>query len=134
MPIFKSLFAISTLSVDMELNAVREKQLPERNRNSPVYSKCNLHLMLSDTKLNFTAPRTVLATEKKKYMYLKSGKINTKLTSLVTSGGSVVCGRVGHRIYQGGGKERRLYFTPNIDAVLNSVMMRIFLWKKNSMK
>lgn len=50
MPIFKSLFAISTLSVDMELTAVREKQLPERNRNSPVYSKCNLHLMLSDTK------------------------------------------------------------------------------------
>lgn len=95
MPIFKGSFAITTLHVDMEINAAREKQLPEGNRNSPVYSEGNLHLMLSDMKLNFTAPRTVLFFFFFKYIYLKSGKISTELTPVVTSGEPVVCGRMG---------------------------------------
>ena len=50
----------------------------------------------------------------------------------------MLCGRVGvgWGAY-GGGKEKRLYFTANIEEELDSVMMRIFSdisWVKNKKK
>lgn len=74
--------------------------------------------MLSDLELNSPSSRTV--SVKQMYTFLKPGKINTNLSPVVTSR---ECASRG--VYRGG-KERHWYFTPNIDAELDSLMMCMF--------